>query len=70
MTDREDARDRLLLSISEALKLLLCHSTADSKTANQIVHNLEGCNKNLLAASGIGHGRPSDWKDYINAGER
>lgn len=67
---REDARDRLLLSMSNALAEILRRTTsgtiADLKTVNQIAHNLEGCSKDLLDASGLGHGRPSGWCDLIN----
>lgn len=64
----EDARDRLMLSISDALiELLRSVPHADRSPApGQIAHNLTGCSKDLLDVSGIGHGRPSGWRNLIN----
>lgn len=64
-TAREDSRDRLLLSISEALVELL-GANVDWGARKQIASNLTECNKDLLVTSGIRHGRPSGWRDCIN----
>lgn len=64
---RDDARDRLLLSISEALIALVQGLVPSAQIhAQQFAHNLAGCNKDLLATSGLEHGRHSTWKDQIN----
>lgn len=68
MTKRDDARDRLMLSVSCALIELLRARPmcTDPKLTEQIADNLDGCSNDLLKASGIGHGRHSKWRDLIN----
>lgn len=66
-TSREDARDRLLLSMSDAVIDMLGGPFANNcYHAEQIADNLSHCNKDLLAASGLEDGRPSGWRDLIN----
>lgn len=65
--DREDSRDRLLISIAGALDFVIRSLPAgQTRVGEQTSHNLNECVKDLLADSGLQHARPSGWKDMIN----
>lgn len=61
---RDDARDRFMFSISDALIRLLRDLPGQEQI--QIRHNLAECCRDLLAAAGLEHGRPSGWQNQIN----